>query len=142
MFVGRKSQMVTKELSQKNRYWISKHRQYELKHFCLQYHTWKQEYAALSYISTSVSARARTSNTPSDPTGNLVTKRAYYKDRIDLIEKAAAETDAVLGAYILKAVTEGLSYSALKSRFKIPCGRDTYYACYRRFFWLLSNSRK
>lgn len=134
--------MVTKELSQKNKYWISKHRQYELKHFCLQYPNWKQEYAELSYISTSVAARTRSTNTPGDPTGNLVIKRSYYKDRIDLIENIAVETDAVLGSYILRAVTEGLSYNHLKSRLKIPCGRDTYYACYRRFFWLLSKSRQ
>ena len=134
--------MVTKELSQKNKYWINKHRQYELKHFCLQYPTWKQEHAALSYISTSTAVRGSSSNIPGDPTGNLAVRRAYYKDRIELIEKAAAETDQVLGIYILKAVTEGLSYSVLKSRLKIPCGRDTYYACYRRFFWLLSNSRR
>lgn len=134
--------MVTKELSQKNKYWISKHRQYELRHFCLQYPTWKQEYAELSYISTSVAVRNPSNSTPGDPTGNLVVRRSYYKDRIDLIERIAAETDKTLGSYILKAVTEGLSYNHLKSRFKIPCGRDTYYACYRRFFWLLSNSRK
>ena len=134
--------MVTKELSQKNKYWISKHRQYELKHFCLQYPTWKQEYAELSYISTSVAARTRSSNTPGDPTGNLAVKRSHYKDRINLIERVAAETDKALGSYILKAVTEGLSYNHLKSRLKIPCGRDTYYACYRRFFWLLSKARK
>ena len=105
--------MVTKELSQKNKYWISKHRQYELKHFCLQYPTWKQEYAELSYISTSVVGRTRSSNTPGDPTSNLVIKRSYYKDRIELIEKVAAETDAVLGSYILRGVTEGLSYNHL-----------------------------
>ena len=134
--------MVTKELSQKNKYWISKHRQYELRHFCLQYPTWKQEYAELSYISTSVAVRSPSNSTPGDPTGNLVVRRSYYKDRIDLIERIAAETDKTLGSYILKAVTEGLSYNHLKSRLKIPCGRDTYYACYRRFFWLLSNARR
>ena len=133
--------MVTKELSQKNKYWISKHRQYELKHFCLQYPTWKQEYAALSYISPPSMSR-RSSNTPGDPTGNLAIRRSYYKDRIELLEHIAAETDESLGVYILRAVTEGLSYNHLKSRLKIPCGRDAYYACYRRFFWLLSNARR
>ena len=44
--------------------------------------------------------------------------------------------------YILKAVTEELSYTYLKSKLKIPCGRDMYYDRYRRFFWILSNSRK
>lgn len=30
------------ELSEKNPYWIEKHRYYELKHFCLQYPIWKK----------------------------------------------------------------------------------------------------
>lgn len=42
------STVLRAELSRKNRYWISKHRYYELKHFCLQYPEWKKfhlEYA-------------------------------------------------------------------------------------------------
>ena len=35
------------EISKKNPYWIPKHRYFELKHFCLQYPDWKNEYAAL-----------------------------------------------------------------------------------------------
>ena len=35
------------ELSEKNPYWIEKHRYYELKHFCLQYPIWKKAYSAL-----------------------------------------------------------------------------------------------
>ena len=30
-------------LSKKNKYYISKHRYYELKHFCLQYNEWIEE---------------------------------------------------------------------------------------------------
>lgn len=33
--------MAHVELSEKNPYYISKHRYYELKHFCLQYPEWK-----------------------------------------------------------------------------------------------------
>ena len=35
------------ELSEKNPYWIEKHRYYELKHFCLQYPIWNKAYSAL-----------------------------------------------------------------------------------------------
>lgn len=31
--------VIRPEISPKNKYWISKHRHYELKHFCLQYPT-------------------------------------------------------------------------------------------------------
>lgn len=135
---------IRPELSERNRYWISKHRHYELKHFCLQYPIWKKEYEALKIpkLSLAVIEIVAKTNTPSDPTLNYVLKKAYYKERIDLIEKVAMETDEYLYEYILKAVTEGISYTQLKSRLKIPCSRDMYYDRYRRFFWLLSEARK
>ena len=68
-------------------------------------------------------------------------KKAQYAERIKLIEEAAMQADDFLYPYILKAVTEGLSYTYLKSRMDIPCGRDMYYDRYRRFFWLLSEMR-
>lgn len=58
-----------------------------------------------------------------------------------MVEQTAIEADADLAHYILKAVTEGLSYSHLKARLEIPCGKDMYYDRYRRFFWLLSKIR-
>ncbi len=39
------------ELSEKNKYWIPKHRYYELRHFCLQYNDWRTAYNTISYIS-------------------------------------------------------------------------------------------
>lgn len=38
--------IIRPELSEKNKYWLEKHRYYELKHFCLQYPLWKQAYLA------------------------------------------------------------------------------------------------
>lgn len=136
--------VIRPEISEKNKYWISKHRHYELKHFCLQYPQWKKEYAALNESSISLSAIERTPsrNLPGDPTAKRVAARLYYQERINLIEKVAKETDEVLYPYILKAVTEELSYTYLKSKLNIPCGRDMYYDRYRKFFWLLSNSRE
>ena len=130
-------------ISSKNKYWISKHRHYELKHFCLQYPVWKKSYNAIDELSSSSPIIERTSSTnlPSDPTANCVMRKAYYLERISLIEKAAMEADRDLYLYILKAVTEDLSYTYLKTRLEIPCGRDMYYDRYRKFFWLLSEAR-
>lgn len=131
-------------LSEKNKYWIDKHRHYELKHFCLQYPMWKKSYLALNNLGTSLSRLEITSsnNQPGDPTAKNAIQKAYYSERIELIEKAAKEADDQLYPYILKAVTEGLSYTYLKARLEIPCGRDMYYDRYRRFFWLLNKTRK
>lgn len=135
--------MIRAEVSQKNRYWIDKHRHYELKHFCLQYPTWKQAYEDFSNptIPLSTIERVPTSNIPGDPTAKRVLMKDKYRERIDLLENTAREADRYLWRYILKAVTENLSYTHLKSRLDIPCGRDMYYDRYRRFFWLLSEAR-
>lgn len=131
------------ELSQKNKYWIDKHRYYELKHFCLQYKSLKKSYEAFNELGlTSMYIdKFPKSNIPADLTATYAIKKAKYGTKIKLIENAAVEADKDLYVYILKAVTEGLSYNYLKSRLEIPCSRDTYYDRYRKFFWLLNKSR-
>lgn len=132
------------ELSKKNKYWIPKNRFYELKYFCLQYPLWKYAYEQLDglYICSYDLSNVSKSNLPGDPIGNCVEERTRYFERMHAVERAAVEADPYLASYILKAVTEGHSFTYLKSRLEIPCSRDTYYDRYRRFFWLLDQSRK
>lgn len=136
--------LLRPELSAKNKYWIERHRYYELKHFCLQYLTWKKTYSAIDELSmsSSLTDRLPSSNIPGDLTAKYAIRKAYYSEKIGMIEKAAMAADEDLYIYILKAVTEGLSYTYLKTRLEIPCSKDTYYDRYRKFFWLLSESRK
>ena len=135
--------VIRAQISEKNKYYIDKHRYYELKHFCLQYNEWKKAYASCndSLIFASNLEQIPSSNIPSDLTAKYAIRKAYYGERINLIERIAREADDFLYPYILKAVTEGLSYTYLKARLDIPCGRDMYYDRYRKFFWLLSESR-
>ena len=135
--------VIRAEISEKNKYWIDKHRHYELKHFCLQYPEWKKAYAAFDDSSISVSKinPMPSSNIPGDPTAKRAVMKAYYSERIKLIEKIAMEADKYLYDYILKAVTEELSFTYLKTKLGIPCGKDMYYDRYRKFFWLLSQAR-
>ena len=136
--------LIRPELSKKNRFWIDKHRYYELKHFCLQYPMWKQIYESLDGLSkkpinpTGVSKNSEMS----DPTSKCAVMKMFYRERIDMLENTARLTDNVLGSYILKGVTEGITYDCLKARIEIPCCRSTYYELYRKFFWLLSEARK
>lgn len=135
--------VIRAEISEKNKYYIDKHRHYELKHFCLQYPSWKKAYADFDDTSISLSTieSVPTSNMPGDPTAKRAVMKAHYSERINLIERIAMEADRYLHEYILKAVTEGLSYTYLKSKLGMPCGKDMYYDRYRKFFWLLSTSR-
>lgn len=135
--------VIRATISENNKYWISKHRHYELKHFCLQYPYWKQAYADVTGFGSmaSTSERVLSSGGISDRTATQAMMKAYYSERIKMVEEAAANTDGYLGFYILKAVTEGLSYTYLKCKMDIPCGRDMYYTNYRKFFYLLDKAR-
>lgn len=135
--------VIRPEISEKSKYYIDKHRYYELKHFCLQYREWKKAYAACNdaVVFGSNFEKTSSSNVHSDITAKYGMMKANYGQRIKLIEKTAMEADEFLYPYILKAVTEGLSYPYLKTQMDIPCGRDMYYDRYRRFFWLLSELR-
>ena len=136
--------LIRPELSVKNKYWIDKHRHYELKHFCLQYPMWKKIHKDLSDVKPSISTfeKIQSGNSHSDLTAKCAMRKAFYSERITMIENIAREADGFLYRYILKAVTEGLSYTYLKSQLGIPCGRDMFYDRYRRFFWLLSEARQ
>ena len=137
--------VIRPELSGKNKYWIEKHRYYELKHFCMQYQTWKKTYLALDGFSkraadpTTVSIKT---NVCGDPTVKCVEAREFYRKRIEMIEWCAIEVDPELASYILKGVTEEYSYDYLKTNLHIPCSKDTYYDRYRKFFWLLDKERR
>ena len=135
---------IRPELSGKNKYWIEKHRYYELKHFCLQYPTWKKAYSALDGLSNRSAdlSGIKPTNNISDPTAKCAEAKTYYSERTNMIESVANETCPDLSDYILRAVTEAISYDHLKSRLDIPCSKDTYYDLYRRFFWLLNKARK
>lgn len=134
---------IRAEISKKNKYYIDKHRHYELKHFCLQYPKWKKAYSeCLDGTRPLVLVDGIKQSTGAyNPTSARAITRAHYHKRMELLEQVAKDADKYLWPYILRAVTEGLSYTYLRSRLDIPCGKDMYYDRYRRFFWLLSEIR-
>ena len=123
------------ELSKKNRWWIPKHRYLELYHYCLQYRNWKDK--AKLYGNVRASEIVRTNPEWSDPVGDEAVYREYYLEQIFMVESSAYEADDQIGEYILKAVTEDLSFTVLRMIYDIPCGKDMYYDRYRKFFYIL-----
>ncbi len=96
------STTIRPKISEKNKYWIEKHRYYELKHFCLQYTIWKKAYSALDGLSNRpLDLVYSKTNTISDPTVKCVQARLFYSEKIEMIERVAVETDSELSIYIL-----------------------------------------
>jgi hypothetical protein len=124
------STLVRPVLSKRNKYYISKHRYYELKHFCLQYPEWKEEYANLAMsigADSAVLDGMPKGNDKLDRTGENAVKLARIKENIRMVEDCARAADPVLAKWILKAVTDDKSFTYLKTVMNIPCERDMYY---------------
>lgn len=136
------STVIRPSVSFKNRWYISKHRYYELKHFCLQYYDWKLFYdnTVLEYGKSVQLEHLDGGNIP-DPTGEKGSRMAHFSMYMQLVEEASDEADPDIGNYIFKAVTEDLSFSRLKQRYMIPCEKNMYYDRYRKFFWILDKRR-
>ena len=104
---------IRSEVSKRNPYYISKHRYYELKHFCLQYPEFKRKYNELcEKIPGGV---IRVNNDDVVPVDESAAVRQRYLDLMQLIEDCSSMTDPVIGPYILKGVTEGYTYCTTSS---------------------------
>ena len=133
--------VIRADISKKSKYYIDKHRYYELKHFCMQYESWKGKLENLSYYISNPSMLTPVQDSHSDPIEKLIEARDVYETRIDIVETSAECTDHLLAPYILEAVSKGLSYEKLNAVKQIPCNRETWYELYRRFFWILNDIR-
>lgn len=139
------STLIRPELKKSNSFYISKHRYYELKHFCLQYDEWK---ALIRKEEQSIhGTRAQFSDTSVELSGHgdlaadQAIRIATIKENCELIDNIIGSMDPVLGKYLFLAVTKDLPYTALKTKYGIPCGKDMYYKIYHKFFWILSRAR-
>lgn len=130
------------ELSGKSKYWISKHRYYELKHFCLQYPDWKRLYNNLGLETGAHKLDSSRGSDVSDPTANFGQMRADLSSAIQLISQTATEAAPDLDTFLLKAVTEGVPFTQLQTIYGIPCSKDLFYKAYRKFFWLLNSKKR
>lgn len=102
-------------MSDKTEYKLSKHRYYELKHFCLQYQEWKKLY----FLADGWSGKG-------DTTSRDGIRRADMKAYMELIEHCAMITNRDILRYVTDkdlAMPAELMYD------------------YRRFFWELSRRR-
>ena len=131
------------ELSKKNDYRLEKHRFLELQHFCRQYPIWKKAREGLDGLSKRPESLALAkTNEYGSPTERCAEAMMYYDARIEMVERSVMMTDLQTYAYILKGVTEGLSFDILRAQTNIPCSKDEYYRLVRKFYWILNDIRQ
>ena len=135
---------IRSEISERSEWWIPRQRYYELKHFCMQYPDWKIQLKAIDgyqHQADFTDMPKTVENDIFDPVARTAQQRERLLRRIDMVESAAREAGADLSGYILKGITEGIAYSILCTKLTIPCNRNEYYDCYRKFFWILDKLR-
>lgn len=130
---------IRNEISRRNPYYVNKHRMLELKHFCMQFEDWKQEYVKLIVLKSYGADRVKGSE-KSDPTSAVAIRSAELDKKMSMVKKCAMEAGGDIWDWLFMGVTCGLSFATLEKR-GIPCGRDYYYERYRKFFWLLDKER-
>lgn len=117
---------------------ISNAKYNELKYFCMQYKEKRQELRNSYGVGSFVSNGMPRGNTISNPTESRAIRNIKLQEDIRLIEKTAEEADAEIYRYILKSVTEGLSYEYMGD---VPRCRTKFYDSRRYFFYLLAQKR-
>lgn len=134
---------LCKELSKTNRWWLPRYRYLELRYFALQYPEWKRRYEELGSGVRSIATDILRVNGSGivDPTADIAIQRAILSDKMKLVEQTAIDADAELYNYIIKSVTENLTFVCLKGVYDMPCERDMFYDRRRKFYWLLDKVR-
>lgn len=126
-----------------DKYEISPRAYRELYYFCLQYGEMREK---LKNIYTSVQ-NIKISTQPhgtdlSDETPKRAIAASKLRRNIEMIERSARLADDEIDGYLLKNVTEEMSYTYLRNSLGMPCGRTKFYRARRKFFYLLDNERK
>jgi len=73
--------------------------------------------------------------------GKGICQRKPLSDYMRMVEQSAMAADPELYSYILKSITENLTFVVLKSVYGIPCERDMFYDRRRKFYFVLSGVR-
>jgi hypothetical protein len=132
---------MSRILSTKNPYYLTKHRFYEVYHYAMQYQEWKDEYRTTEQTMRGIAydgVKVKSSGS-GDTLERVAIRLTELSEKIEMLEAVAKETDKDLSEYILRGVTdEQVTYNYLSMVLHIPCSRNTYYSLRRKFYWLLS----
>lgn len=119
-------------------YGISRHRYEELKAFCLQY---EEKKSKIHYgITSGTNDGMPKSNYKGNQLESMAIRNTMYQKDCEMIEQAAVAASAELYPYIIKSVTNDLSYQFVEydeEMGKIPVGKTDFYAYRRLFYYFL-----
>ena len=112
----------------KTEYELSKHRFYELKHFCLQYPEWESLYSMLDGWPEEIGKNE------GDTTSRDGIRRADLAWKMELIRETAIDACGDYAQSIFEYVILGIKP-------KLTSDQTDFWYYYRKFFWELSRRR-
>lgn len=119
-------------------YGISKNRYDELRAFCLQYEEKKSKISrGVGNINYDGMPKG---NYKENPLERMAIRNVTYQKDCEMIEQAAMAASSEFYQYIIKSVTNGLSYGFIEydeHLGRIPIGKTEFYAIRRRFYHFL-----
>ncbi len=118
-------------------YNISRAKYNELKYFCMQYEEKKQELHRGYGLGAIVNDGMPKGNLPGSPTERVAIRNVMLQQDIELIEQTALEADPEIYQWLIKNVTEGISYEYMD----VPKCRSDFYGSRKYFFYLLAQKR-
>lgn len=124
-------------------YGISRNRYAELKAFCLQYEE-KKNKISRGLKGVKMDGQPH-SQTVGNPTENAAIQNAIYQADCDMIVMSAKKANAMIAPFIIRSVTNDLSYQFIeydKDYGRIPVGRSDFYAYRRLFYYYLDEMQK
>lgn len=131
---------IRSEISKKGRYYVSKERYYELKHFCLQYREWLTELEETGYL-LEIETKEVHSTDIAKPVEIIVERRGRLINRINILNEAVKELNDPIGCFIFDSVTTGRAFPYYEAN-ELVFGRDYWYDRYRKFFYILDRIRE
>ena len=115
---------MSRILSTKNPYYLTKHRFYEVYHYAMQYQEWKDEYRTTEQTMRGIAydgVKVKSSGS-GDALERVAIRLTELSEKIEMLEAVAKETDKDLSEYILRGVTdEQVTYNYLSMVLHIPC---------------------
>lgn len=123
-------------------YGISPYRYRELKAFCRQYREKKDR---IQYgLSAVIQDGQPHGKSVGNPTERQAIENQRYSEDVHMIEDAAKRANPDIAEYILRSVTDGLTYEQICDHYHIKryaLDRTDFYAYRRRFFGILNDLR-
>lgn len=126
--------------SYRGKFKMTKEQYLSAKYYALRYHEWLLEYNSLCDTSRAItySDMPKGSLSVESPVEDAAIRAEYIHNKIALVENTAREAAGDLYPYILKAVTNrDITFHQLKALTDIPCGRDLFNHCRRKFYYIL-----